>query len=698
MKGGFPWTGRARLGALVGASTGLILALVDIARWFAGPGTVSPVILAAIIVGSLVTAFAGLGLLLGAYVHVAFGPLRNAPERSRAAVWRSSILLALPLASFLVAIPVVWVFDRFPLMSVTGQLVWLLIFIALAGAALLATRVAFLIVELAKPWSGRTALFAGSGIALGTAGVAYFADVSLFQGNYESFHYGLAGATAACTALGVGLALAASGAWRPSVGWLETHVREVRVLGALLALAFVAIALMPPRTFARPRGVVFEKFLRTARFLTDFDGGGSSGLFGGTDCKPFDARTEPSARDIPGNGRDEDCSGRDAAWPEPPLPPEPSTAKERYNVLLVSIDALRADHVSAYGYGRHTTPTIDKLAERSLVFLEAYSQAPGTPDSSTSFHTGAYPSNVPRDYAGVKSDRPHLFRLTDDALPLATMLKRKGYRTGAFVGFKVFETLGVTRDFDEVRYARLTHFARKFIAAGPEPFFAWIHYKHPHMEYEKHPGLEFGDEPIDRYDSEIKRADQELGDVLAELAERRLQRSTIVIVTADHGEEFRDHGGLFHTRKLYRELLHVPLVVKIPKVKAARHTNVVELVDIVPTLAEVLGLEPRPGTLDGVSLLADRGKYGGAYAEDVYHPDTRVGQHAFYDGRHRLIHDRRNDRLELYDVRNDPREQRDLSATEPAILATMREQLAVRSLRSASARRTADRIVLRPPP
>jgi arylsulfatase A-like enzyme len=218
----------------------------------------------------------------------------------------------------------------------------------------------------------------------------------------------------------------------------------------------------------------------------------------------------------------------------------------------------------------------------------------------------------------------------------------------------------------------------------------WLHFPGPHAPYKKRSGHDFGDEPIDLYDSEIAAEDAQVQIVLDALAAKGVAESTVVILTSDHGEEFGEHGDTGHNRKHYRELVHVPLIMKIPGVAPRRIAEVVELVDIVPTLHELCHLPPPRTRLDGQSLLATLlaprpVALGGAFAEDVRH-DRRLTRRAFFDGRYRLVDNRLQDRQELYDVKKDPTEQRDVAAKYPDVTRALRQRLAVRALRGRSPR------------
>jgi arylsulfatase A-like enzyme len=295
--------------------------------------------------------------------------------------------------------------------------------------------------------------------------------------------------------------------------------------------------------------------------------------------------------------------------------------------------------------------------------------------------TGSYPSNLPRE--NLRHKRKWAYRLGDAAVPLAELLKRQGYATGAGVGLRILHDMGLDRGFDSFRVRRPELVARQFLGTAKPPFFLWVHFKQPHAPYDKNPKHDFGNEPIDRYDGEVAAADDSVRGVLALLRRRGFDDSTIVILTADHGEEFGEHGGRFHTRKLYRELLHVPLIVKLPGALPRRIGEPVELVDIVPTLADVLGFDLPPGAQDGQSLLSGpRARaVGGAYSEDVNAKTQELKGRSLFDGRFRLIDDLRRGRRELYEAETDMQEQRDLSAGRPEIVAELWEAMSVRALR-----------------
>jgi arylsulfatase A-like enzyme len=331
------------------------------------------------------------------------------------------------------------------------------------------------------------------------------------------------------------------------------------------------------------------------------------------------------------------------------------------NVLLVTIDALRADHVGAYGYGRPTTPNLDRLAREGAVFERAYTATPHTSYAVASLMTGKYM-------------RPLLLQgMGGDSDTWAGIFRTYGYRTAAFYPPAVFfidpmhfeDMKKRSLDFEyrwvefadgKERVAQVEHYLAG--AAGDRPVFAWVHLFGPHEPYEAHAEHPFGERDIDRYDSEIAAADATLGRLVTAFIQRR--PNAAVIVTADHGEEFGDHGGRYHGTSVYEEQVRVPLVIWAPGAVAPRRSReTVELIDLLPTLLGALDI-PRPPRLRGRdlgALLAGRrgDEPGTVYAETEDHA-------LFGKGPLRLICARRLGACQLFDVEADPAQKRDLSA------------------------------------
>ena len=341
-----------------------------------------------------------------------------------------------------------------------------------------------------------------------------------------------------------------------------------------------------------------------------------------------------------------------------------------HDVLLISVDALRADHASAYGYRRPTTPSIDALAAEGTLFDSAYCPTPHTSYSITSMMTG-------------KAMRPLLaLGLGKDSETWAGALRRYGYRTAAFYPpavffideprFQTYEASGLDFEYRKVEFApaaRRVDQVEGYLRTAPRlPLFLWVHLFEPHEPYEQHPDHPFGPLPVDAYDSEVAEADAAIGRVVKLFREQR--PGAVVIVTADHGEEFGEHGGHYHGTSTYEEQVHVPLVVIGPGVAPQRVRTVVQTIDLLPTTLSALGI-PRPARIRGRDLgpvlaaKAGPDDPGLAYAEtDDYTMLARGGD--------RLVCARKIGACALYDVGRDPGEQHDRGADAQATLSELR--------------------------
>ena len=295
------------------------------------------------------------------------------------------------------------------------------------------------------------------------------------------------------------------------------------------------------------------------------------------------------------------------------------------NVLLVTIDTLRADRVGAFG-GARPTPALDRLATGGLRFTRAYAHAPMTLPTHASMHTGLIP---PRH--GVRVNGSEL----DASVPtLAELLRRSGYRTGAFVGSFVLDArFGLNRGFElyddrvgteagPVTFGFVERTADRVLRAaadwlrrpdttGDSPWFAWVHLFDPHAPYRAPRAI------VDSaYDNEVAFADAELGSFLGELEKAGVLSRTLIVVLADHGEGLGDHGEETHGLFAYESTLRIPLIINAPGLEPDTVTRLAAQADILPTVADLLGIEPYRH-LDGRSLLpAIRGEPGGD--ESIY--------------------------------------------------------------------------------
>jgi choline-sulfatase len=357
--------------------------------------------------------------------------------------------------------------------------------------------------------------------------------------------------------------------------------------------------------------------------------------------------------------------------------------RARPNVLLVTLDTTRADHIGAYGYRAGQTPNIDALAAAGVLFERAIAAAPVTLPSHVSVFTGRYPFGH-----GVRNNGT--FTLAGDVPTLATALHGVGYRTAAFVSaFVLDRRYGLARGFDdyddrfgvERRAGATVSAAEAWLVANARadrPFFLWVHLYDPHDPYDPPEPFRqaFAAQP---YDGEIAYADQNVGRLVSRLRQLDPTGSTVVAVAGDHGESLGEHGEATHAMFLYESALRVPLVVSAPNrlPRGRRVTAPVRAIDLAPTLLALAGVPPLPN-VDGVDLRpAIEGRAGapaGAYAE-TYFPRYFMNWselRSFQDDRWKFID---APDPELYDLAADGGEQNNLVTQQPARAAALKRAL-----------------------
>lgn len=343
------------------------------------------------------------------------------------------------------------------------------------------------------------------------------------------------------------------------------------------------------------------------------------------------------------------------------------------DIVLLTVDALRADHLGIYGSARATSPHIDELAAHGVVFDAAYCPTPHTSYSITSLMTGKYM-------------RPLLaLGLGEDSETWASIMRKYSYKTAAFYPpavffidedkFSTFEGSKLDFEYAKVEFADASLRAEQVDSylqqADPTtPLFLWVHFFEPHEPYVMHPSHRFGgDHPtdVDAYDSEIAEADEGIGRVVA--AVRAQRPHAVIIVTADHGEEFGDHGGRYHGTTTYEEQVRVPLVVVAPNIVPHRVETPVQTIDLLPTVLSALGIPaaPRIRGRDDSRAIAKEAAPDDGFAFVETDAMTTVAKK-----NERLVCQRAVDACALYDVANDPHESRDLAPNEPERVKALR--------------------------
>jgi len=370
--------------------------------------------------------------------------------------------------------------------------------------------------------------------------------------------------------------------------------------------------------------------------------------------------------------------------------------RTRPNILLITLDTTRADHLGAYGNRRARTPNLDRLAASGVLFERAISAAPLTLPAHASLLTGRYPFTH-----GVRNNGS--FTLGDATPTLAGALHDAGYRTAAFVSaFVLDHRYGLARGFDryddrldlERRGADTIAAAAAWLtetAQDRRPFFLWLHLYDPHDPYEPPPPFAeaFRDSP---YDGEIAYDDQQLGGLLARLHAIGADGSLLVAAVGDHGESLGEHGEATHGLFVYEGAIRIPMTITGPRVPAGRRVaSLVRGVDLAPTLLDAAGLPPLPHT-DGrtlMPLVAGRGPGPEDAYSETYFPQLYMNWaplRSIQDARWKFID---APSAELYDLERDAAEQANLAATEPARAATFRRALLAASNGSPPAMPTA---------
>jgi arylsulfatase A-like enzyme len=342
------------------------------------------------------------------------------------------------------------------------------------------------------------------------------------------------------------------------------------------------------------------------------------------------------------------------------------------HLLLITIDALRPDHLGLHGYERPTSPYLDELAERSVVFEHAYAQAPHSSYSLATLMTSEYVHERVEIEASLPEET------------LATVLAGNGYETSAFFTDGIFHTEGErvagyrASGFGFGRWEPtgeaaaaltdqvLSEIDRIAIADEP-PSFVWAHYFDVHEPYR---ATTFGTSDVDRYDGEIRAVDEAIRRLVSE-ADERLARELIVVVTSDHGEEFREHGGVYHGSALWEEQIRVPLMVRAPGLGARRVETPVELVDVAPTALAMLDVA-RAATMRGDDLralaLGRPAEVGPAFA-------GQGSRRMVVSWPHKLVFDLRFGVAHLYDLARDPHERVNLAGREPQTVDALRGEV-----------------------
>jgi len=412
-------------------------------------------------------------------------------------------------------------------------------------------------------------------------------------------------------------------------------------------------------------------------------------------------------------------------------------AKPPHGIILISLDTLRADHLSCYGYHRITSPFIDGFAKEAIVFEQAVVQSQWTLPSHMSIMTSLYPTSH-----GVTQTKD---RLADAQVTLAELLRKGGFKTAAFVdGGFMNSSFGFNHGFeiyDEDQWGSSKGIITKVKGSGrggikrilpkvkrwlntnkTAPFFLFIHCYDMHAPYDppspydsmfhdftytgnlfptretmsaiQWKGLKVSDEDLRHfialYDGCIRYTDDKIGEFLSYLHESGLYDQSLIIITSDHGEEFKEHGQFLHQQLYYRPNLHVPLIVRIPNYlkKGIRITELVQSIDLLPTILEIAELPAHPDA-QGRSLLPliKRNKnFFNRSAWKIFHPfhndshssfamELREDFYSIITDDYQLLHNLTSDSTKLFDLESDPLAKNNIAKDHDALVKRLLSEL-----------------------
>ncbi len=349
-----------------------------------------------------------------------------------------------------------------------------------------------------------------------------------------------------------------------------------------------------------------------------------------------------------------------------------SSSGERYNVIVITVDTLRADHLGIYGYDKLKTPAMDRTGKTGWLYRNAYAPTPLTLPSHSTIFTGEYPFTH-----GVRNNAT--FVLPDSTTTLAEILKKEGYKTGACISAHVLDSqYGLAQGFDfyddslnpvhpgaPVKIAEEANTtALNWLSKNEDtPFFFWLHYFDPHDPYmaPEPYGSRYKDTP---YDGEVAYTDHQLSLFLDKLKSRGLYDETIIVFTSDHGESLMEHDEKTHGLFAYNSTLRVPLMIRVPETEHREINPNVSHIDILPTLLDILNINPkkkfRGQSLASKNIPDNRTLYGETLMPHLYFGWSALK--TVISGDKKYIH---SVNPELYDLEKDPGETDNIISKNP---------------------------------
>jgi arylsulfatase A-like enzyme len=563
----------------------------------------------------------------------------------------------------------------------------------------LACSLIWIVTSRSRNWS-RGVRIAWLSALLGGIGFCYYVDsrvqVQLYENTLHSSMY-LLNSLLAITFAGSVLTSA------PQPGATQ-HVRRHGRLAVLVAAILLAAGWLFTfwhlgtnqnlKTQIFYRTTQARQSLKALQWMLDMDRDGYSSLLDGGDVNDSRADISPGNLEVIEDGIDNNGLAGDlhlsdvSAWKEShsalqpssdtasPDPAAPDPAARRLNLIYIFIDTVRADHLSTYGYKRDTTPNIDKLASRSVVFENAFTPSPRTADALPKFMQSSYWDARLDSWTEVLSDNGYNTMLFPGRrswqrykkwMKVAPHAQGKPLKENIDL---VIDTLGK--------------------AGNDRPFCAYVYVPDPHKPYIKHNEFNFGDSQTDLYDGELSYTDHHLGRLFDWLTTSGRIDDTCVVIMSDHGESLGERGVYLHATQLYNEQTHIPVIFYVPGIAPARVQSYVSSIDLGTTILGLLDLEC-PAGYAGASLLPlMRGRemnrlpiYGEQTGQEIsphvkfeqqVHPDTKKYMVITQDG-FKLIYNREANSFELFDLKGDPGEQRNLFNSRPDKATEMRALL-----------------------
>ena len=517
------------------------------------------------------------------------------------------------------------------------------------------------------------------------------------------------------------LLLAWHGLWYGPLAQLRQRIpRRGAIVAATTALALAWPVATLRGTPSTPTLILLSEhspgasvLLGIGRALRDGDGDGYSAFLGGPDCDDGNGAVHPDAKEIAGNGIDDNCIGGDRAASAPPPVVDPAVeapGDDEFafsgNVLVITIDTVRADRLGIAGYRRDDkslTPRLDEFARSATYFTQTYAQAPNTPRSFPSIFSSRYPSQVV-----VDKQFKNYANLGDENLMMFEVLSAGGFHTTGFSshfyfspdrgirqGFVEYDNEGAkdiagsNADIASPRIVPKVEARLAELAQAQTKFVMFVHLFEPHSTYVKHPEYPITLRKIpglvQKYDYEIAFVDTWLGRILDAVDANGLTDNTMVVILSDHGEAFGVHrvagqSMFFHGQTLYDELLRVPVLMRLPGTEPHQVDDPTMLIDVAPTIVDAVGLDI-PASFAGRSLLGYlRGRdmpQRPAFAELLPAPSWNHSAKMMVsaDGRHKLYYRTSDKRFELYDLQEDPEERRNLYSKQSELAKQLEDSL-----------------------